>query len=128
MRKEDFCVDSDTMNALLMLKEDIIKAVTNIIKSENATLENNINKIYGIRLEFIEREQTRSFKHHEEHFIEFKAVHKRIDGLESRQSKDEGMEVGSDRAINEGYSKKSIFIAGIGISLGLIGTIIGFIL
>lgn len=133
------CVDAETRNALLELKGEIIDAVREIVKDSNETLEKTLRELHDMRFQHIEDEQKRSFKYHEEHFKaindlkessakerqgirdsiigEMKELREKVDSLESRQSADEGMEAGKDKAASSQFNKKTAFWTAAGVVL-----------
>lgn len=78
---------------LQKLKNELIEAVTKIVKENSAELEKHINDVYNIRFEVVQKDVDRHQKYHDEHFKEFDNVRKEI--TESRESILKDLKTGS---------------------------------
>lgn len=136
------CVDAETRNALLELKGEIIEAVREIVKESNGNLEKTLRELHDMRFQHIEEEQKRSFKYHEEHFNsiatlketsakerqgirdsisgEVKELRDKVEALEARQSNDEGMEAGKDKAKAGEVNRKTVFWTAAGVIIAIV--------
>ncbi len=112
MGKEDDRVDAETKLEILQMKDSIVEAVTKLFTESNLHLEKTLREHYDLRLDHLEKEQERSFKHHIEHF-------EAIKNLQERQTKDEGKEEGKEKTNAFLDNKKTIFwtIAGVIITI-----------
>lgn len=124
---EENKVDAATEAALLRWKDQIIQAIEDTIEKKINALETSIGKEYGLKMDYVEKEQERSFTYHKEHYEAIRDIHKRIDDLEARQSKDEGQESGKEKAKADSFNKQnllwiiiSVIIAGTGILIGVL--------
>jgi len=102
MGKDQDNVDAETKLEILQMKEAIIEAVTKLFTDSNSHLEKTLREHYDLRLDHLEKEQERSFRHHTEHFDA-------IRNLQERQTKDEGKEEGKDKTNAFVENKKTIF-------------------
>lgn len=99
-------MDPATKSALLEMEKRIVDTVREDIKEAMREFGVSLRETYDLKIKYTDEKADRALDQSKQHYLAIAAVHKRMDSLEARQSRDEGKEVGEDKATAAAEAKK----------------------